>query len=49
MAILGWITKLLGGGILDRALDTVDKKIENEANRDKNQGRHSQGTPPYTL
>jgi len=28
--ILGWLT----GGVLDRILSTVDKKIENEANRD---------------
>lgn len=36
--ILGFFSKFLGSGIVDRALDTVDKKIENETNRDKIKG-----------
>lgn len=30
-----WLIKLLGGGLLDRALDTVDKKIAAETDKEK--------------
>lgn len=35
MGFLSWLGKLLTGGALDRVLDTVDKRIEGETNRDK--------------
>jgi len=36
--MLAFLAKLLGGGLIDRVLDTVDRRIENEANRDKIKG-----------
>lgn len=38
MKFLSWITNLLGGGLLDRALDTVDKKIQSETDKEKIKG-----------
>lgn len=32
--MLGFITKILGGGILDRVLDTIDKKVDAETDRE---------------
>lgn len=34
-AVFSWFGKFLGSGILDRALDTVDRKITAETNREK--------------
>jgi len=36
--IWSWLTKFLGGGLVDRVLDTVDKRIDTEVNRDKIKG-----------
>lgn len=36
--MLGAILKFLGGGVLDRALDTVDRKIAAETDREKIKG-----------
>lgn len=33
-----WLAKLFGTGLLDRVLDTVDKRVEAETNRDKIKG-----------
>ena len=33
-----WLLNLLGGGLLDRVLDTVDKKVQSETDRDKIKG-----------
>jgi len=33
-----WLIKLLGGGLLDRVLDTVDKKVRSETDREKIKG-----------
>lgn len=38
MKFIGWIAKLLGGGFLDRALDTVDNKIAADTDREKIKG-----------
>lgn len=38
MGFLAWLGRLLTGGVLDRVLDTVDKRIEVEENRDKIKG-----------
>lgn len=35
MGFLRWLGSFLTGGALDRVLDTVDKRIETEANKDK--------------
>jgi len=35
MRFLAWLGKILTGGALDRVLDTVDKRIEVEENRDR--------------
>jgi len=37
--MLGWITNLLTGGFLDRVLATVDRKIENETDRERIKGQ----------
>lgn len=37
-AIFGFLAKILGGGFVDRAFDVVDKKIENETDREKIKG-----------
>jgi len=34
----GWVRKILGSGLLDRALDTVDRKIAAETDRDRIKG-----------
>jgi hypothetical protein len=36
--VIAFIAKLLGGGVIDRVLDTVDKRIETDQNRDKIKG-----------
>lgn len=33
-----WLAKLLGGGLVDRILDTVDKKVQSETDREKIKG-----------
>lgn len=33
--MLGWLTKLLGGNILDRVLSTVDKHVESQTDRER--------------
>ncbi len=33
-----WLFKLLSGGLLDRVLDTVDRRIESETDREKIKG-----------
>lgn len=33
--MLGFLTKLFGGGLLDRVLDTVDRKVQSETDREK--------------
>jgi hypothetical protein len=38
MAFFAWIAKLLGGGLLDRALDTVDRKISAETDKEAIKG-----------
>lgn len=35
---LSWISSLLTGGVLDRILDTVDKRVEVESDRSKIKG-----------
>lgn len=46
-----WLVKLLGGGLLDRVLDTVDNKIAAETDRDKIKGdiliAHMQTRPDF--
>ena len=32
--MIAWLAKLLGGGILDRVLDTVDRKVAAETDRE---------------
>lgn len=36
--MLAFITKIFGGGLLDRVLDTVDRKVQSETDRDKIKG-----------
>lgn len=36
--IVGWLGKFIGGNVLDRVLDTVDKRTDLEGNRDKIKG-----------
>jgi hypothetical protein len=36
--MLGWLAKIFGSGLLDRALDTVDRKIAAETDREKIKG-----------
>lgn len=38
MSFFLWLGKFLSGGILDRALDTVDKKINAETDKEKIKG-----------
>jgi hypothetical protein len=38
MGFLAWLGRILTGGVLDRVLDTVDRRIEVEENRDKIKG-----------
>lgn len=33
--MLGWLAQLLGGNVLGRILDTVDKKFDNETERER--------------
>lgn len=35
MPFLAWLSRLLGGGLLDRVLDTVDKRVEAQTDREK--------------
>ena len=36
--MLAFIAKIFGGGLLDRVLDTVDKKVQSETDREKIKG-----------
>ncbi len=36
--MLAWLARLLGGGLLDRVLDTVDRRIRSETDREKIKG-----------
>lgn len=35
---MGWLLKLLGGGFLDRVLDTVDRRVDAQTDREKIKG-----------
>jgi len=37
-AVMGWLLKLLGGGVLDRVMDTIDKRVDAETERDRIKG-----------